>query len=306
MDIGSLVLGQRYSGDITIVPVDYGTQFFDIMSNPTPEFMEAAMHKGERATWPKLAMIKNHLAIELLIDQAFHRVKEHVSFSDSVSDLRRLQISQNGKSKHASGGRVRPGSKGSYGSARSTIVPRPLQNRRPDHRSVKSMLDAPSDIQDDFVMKVAGEASSPSSTSSSSSFVLGSEDEDEIAVQHYPQIVEPDAIPSTIQSEPNTPHTEKNSFFNTPPRSGSPIPPVPISLTMTAAHPRPRSPTQARHKSQAHRTESKGTAPAATIRFGGEQSLQAKKLNVLQMPKKLLGKRSGSTGRSGMSEVRKG
>ncbi|KAF2483923.1 acyl transferase/acyl hydrolase/lysophospholipase [Neohortaea acidophila] len=102
------VLSQRYSGDITLYPVDGVARFWKIMKNPTPRFMQDATERGEKATWPVLSMIKAHMDIELLIDDAVRKVSEHVSFSQSVSDLRRLQYKGRAGSQPR-GGRVRNG-----------------------------------------------------------------------------------------------------------------------------------------------------------------------------------------------------
>ena len=82
------VLSQRYSGDITILPAVSYAQFPRVLRNPTPDFMEAAMLCGERATWPKLSRISNHCAIELALDEAVHNLRSRVAFSPSQVDLR--------------------------------------------------------------------------------------------------------------------------------------------------------------------------------------------------------------------------
>ncbi|KAF2771039.1 putative esterase of the alpha-beta hydrolase superfamily, partial [Teratosphaeria nubilosa] len=82
------VLGQRYAGDITIIPEMSYAQVPHILTNPTPEFMEQALSNGERATWPKLSRIRNHLAIELRLDSAVRSLLSRVAFSPSQADLR--------------------------------------------------------------------------------------------------------------------------------------------------------------------------------------------------------------------------
>lgn len=86
------VLGQRYSGDITILPKISFANFPRVLSNPSTEFMLEAMLSGERATWPKLAEIRNHCAIELAIDKAVSRIMTNVAFSPSQTNLRRLAV----------------------------------------------------------------------------------------------------------------------------------------------------------------------------------------------------------------------
>jgi TAG lipase/steryl ester hydrolase/phospholipase A2/LPA acyltransferase len=82
------VLNQTYSGDITILPEISYADMPRILSNPTVPFMENAMLSGERATWPKLSRIRNHLAIELALDETVQSLRERVVFSSSQTDLR--------------------------------------------------------------------------------------------------------------------------------------------------------------------------------------------------------------------------
>lgn len=82
------VLSQKYSGDITIFPEISYADFPRMLSNPTQEFMRQAMLSGERATWPKLSIIKNHCAIELALDDAVQKLRARVVFSPSEVDLR--------------------------------------------------------------------------------------------------------------------------------------------------------------------------------------------------------------------------
>jgi len=82
------VLSQKYSGDITIFPEISYAHFPRILSNPTKEFMHQAMLSGERATWPKMSIIKNHCAIELALDDAVQKLRARVVFSPSEVELR--------------------------------------------------------------------------------------------------------------------------------------------------------------------------------------------------------------------------
>jgi hypothetical protein len=82
------VLSQKYSGDITIFPEISYADLPRMLKNPTPEFMLQAVHRGERATWPKLSRIRNHCAIELALDDAVQRLRARVVFSPSQVNLR--------------------------------------------------------------------------------------------------------------------------------------------------------------------------------------------------------------------------
>ena len=85
------ILGQRYSGDITILPKISYANFPRVLTNPTTDFMEQAMLSGERATWPKLTEVRNHCAVELALDDAVHQMISTVAFSPSQADLRRME-----------------------------------------------------------------------------------------------------------------------------------------------------------------------------------------------------------------------
>ena len=84
----SSLLAQRYSGDITICPEIKFSDIPKVLQNPTPEFMLEACLSGERATWPKLSRIRNHLAIELALDDAVQKLRTRVVFSPSQVSLR--------------------------------------------------------------------------------------------------------------------------------------------------------------------------------------------------------------------------
>ncbi|KAF6227041.1 hypothetical protein HO133_008482 [Letharia lupina] len=108
------VLSQRYSGDITIFPEISYADFPRMLSNPTPAFMHRAMLGGERATWPKMSIIKNHCAIELALDDAVQTLRARVAFSPSEVELRM---------------RPRQTSDPRKGTQRRTRVRRPLSQR---------------------------------------------------------------------------------------------------------------------------------------------------------------------------------
>ncbi len=112
------VLSQKYSGDITIFPEISYSDFPRMLSNPTPAFMHRAMLAGERATWPKMSIIKNHCAIELALDEAVQKLRARVVFSPSEVELRM---------------RPRQTSAARKGTRRRTRLRRPLsQNSAPE------------------------------------------------------------------------------------------------------------------------------------------------------------------------------
>jgi TAG lipase/steryl ester hydrolase/phospholipase A2/LPA acyltransferase len=71
----SSILSQRYSGDINIFPQVLLADLPWVLSNPTPEYMLGCMLAGQRATWPKLSRIRNHLSLELSLDAAVQELE---------------------------------------------------------------------------------------------------------------------------------------------------------------------------------------------------------------------------------------
>lgn len=84
------VLSQKYSGDINILPAIGVLDLPKILQNPTTDFMHRSCLLGERATWPKLARIRDRCAIELALDRAVHALRARVVFSRSQVNLRRM------------------------------------------------------------------------------------------------------------------------------------------------------------------------------------------------------------------------
>lgn len=84
------IMNQKYSGDITIYPEIQYSNVPRMLKNPTTEFMLEACASGERATWPKLGRVRNHVAIELALDAAVQKIRARVALSHSQVDMRRL------------------------------------------------------------------------------------------------------------------------------------------------------------------------------------------------------------------------
>ncbi|KAL4946718.1 hypothetical protein BDV06DRAFT_182183 [Aspergillus oleicola] len=78
------IMNQKYSGDINIYPDILYTHFPRILKNPTTDFMLKACLSGERATWPQLARIRNHCAIELALDAAIQKMRARVALSHAT------------------------------------------------------------------------------------------------------------------------------------------------------------------------------------------------------------------------------
>jgi len=255
------VLGQRYAGDITIIPEISYTQFPHILTNPTSDFMAQAMFNGERATWPKLSRIRNHLAVELKLDEAVRLMRARVAFSPSQVDLRMNSFVRPTVTTRSERGRSRHGSKGSPQSAMSTIVPRELPARHPGHRLAKSMLDSPSTAHEMEALKVAGPSgsdymSSADDTASLKSIspALSDADEDGKSVMSDTSdssppspSMRPERWPSTRPLFPSLTQPAASSMIPKPLASSPPTSPrtptsaTAASLTMTPSSPETRS-----------------------------------------------------------------
>lgn len=94
------ILSQRYSGDITILPEMTLHDLPRLLANPTSDFMLRSCIAGERATWPKLSRVRDRCAIELALDQAVHRLRARVVFSESHEDLRQRHYSTSNLKMH--------------------------------------------------------------------------------------------------------------------------------------------------------------------------------------------------------------
>ena len=72
------MMDQRYSGDVTIAP-DYKLRHYaKVLSNPDPKFVQELILAGERATWPKISMIRTHAKISNTLEQCIAKLKLNV------------------------------------------------------------------------------------------------------------------------------------------------------------------------------------------------------------------------------------
>lgn len=88
------LLSQRYSGDINIFPAISYADFPRVLSNPTTEYMLGCLLTGQRATWPKMSRIQNHVAIELALDSLIQKCKARTVFSSAHTDPRPNTLSR--------------------------------------------------------------------------------------------------------------------------------------------------------------------------------------------------------------------
>jgi predicted acylesterase/phospholipase RssA len=77
---------QKFSGTITIWPKSIPSDFFYILSDPTPERLSRMIRMGQLTTWPKLKFIANRMKIERIIDQG-RRSSRPVRPTQGLADI---------------------------------------------------------------------------------------------------------------------------------------------------------------------------------------------------------------------------
>lgn len=70
------MMSQDYYGDVTIAPRYSLKHYAKILSNPDPKFVQEMMLAGERATWPKISMIRTHAKISKTLEHCIDRLKK--------------------------------------------------------------------------------------------------------------------------------------------------------------------------------------------------------------------------------------
>jgi len=72
------MMSQNYYGDATVAPRYKLGHYLKLLSNPEPEFIKELMLEGERATWPKISMIRTHSKISKTLENCIARLKNDV------------------------------------------------------------------------------------------------------------------------------------------------------------------------------------------------------------------------------------
>ncbi|KAL4928516.1 patatin-like phospholipase domain-containing protein [Aspergillus undulatus] len=65
---------QKFSGTVTIWPKTVPSDFWHILSDPSPERLARMLRTGQQSTFPKIQFIKNRLKVELAILDGLHRL----------------------------------------------------------------------------------------------------------------------------------------------------------------------------------------------------------------------------------------
>lgn len=86
---------QKFSGTITIWPKSVPSDFYHILSDPSPERLARMIHFGQQSAFPKIQFIKNRLNIESAIMRGLQQCSATGGRSLSPILSRRLQQSEN-------------------------------------------------------------------------------------------------------------------------------------------------------------------------------------------------------------------
>jgi predicted acylesterase/phospholipase RssA len=86
VDKAHSIVSQRYVGDINLVPPRMPANLMRIMKNASTKEVAEFIQTGERATWPKIEMIRNTTVISRTFEHCCQRLEEQ--------ERRRLQMGQ--------------------------------------------------------------------------------------------------------------------------------------------------------------------------------------------------------------------
>ncbi|KAI4223995.1 MAG: hypothetical protein L6R36_004994 [Xanthoria steineri] len=70
---------QPFSGTVTLWPKSRISDFYYLLSDPSPDRLAYMIQAGQRSTFPKLLFIENRMKIERLIEEGLLLGKDHVS-----------------------------------------------------------------------------------------------------------------------------------------------------------------------------------------------------------------------------------
>ncbi|HEY0975191.1 MAG TPA: patatin-like phospholipase family protein [Solimonas sp.] len=88
LDAASSILDQEYRGNINILPEVSLWRYANVTRNPTMESVKRFMLEGERATWPRIEMIRNQTLIAQTLDQCAKKLAQ-TSTPGKVQELPR-------------------------------------------------------------------------------------------------------------------------------------------------------------------------------------------------------------------------
>jgi len=88
------IMAQRYFGDVTIAPQYSLRHYRRMLANPDPKTVRQLILEGERATWPKISMIRSHARISMTLERCVARLREQQKRSQR--ELRLVNNAQTG------------------------------------------------------------------------------------------------------------------------------------------------------------------------------------------------------------------
>lgn len=79
VDTASAILDQDYRGNITILPKVTVWRYAHVTANPRLEAVTRFIHEGERATWKRIAAIRNQMRIAQTLGRCLRRIEARVA-----------------------------------------------------------------------------------------------------------------------------------------------------------------------------------------------------------------------------------
>eukprot|EP01138_Halocafeteria_seosinensis_P002073 gb/GECG01002122.1/.p1 GENE.gb/GECG01002122.1/~~gb/GECG01002122.1/.p1 ORF type:complete len:676 (+),score=70.60 gb/GECG01002122.1/:1-2028(+) len=133
---------QTYKGDITVVPAEISVnQYLSILSNPSNEFLQNSIKRGQRATWPKLSRILSRCAIEQALDQCVRQLQhEPMDGQYTLLNYRRNRSFTDALSHGTPHGRLHRSSSGSQGRLDMDMLSPPPPSETPTGRPYVSNI----------------------------------------------------------------------------------------------------------------------------------------------------------------------
>ena len=120
----SVIWLQQFSGTITVWPKSRISDFYYILSDPTPERLARMIQAGQQSTFPKLLFLANRMMIEHLIEEGLLLGRQGDAYADNT-------IHRDDESFHLHAQEIRNGAEGSsaderplseHGNRRSSMI----------------------------------------------------------------------------------------------------------------------------------------------------------------------------------------
>lgn len=92
LDAASSILDQDYRGNINITPEVSLWRYANVTTNPSMEAVKRFMLEGERATWPRIEMIRNQTLISQTLDQCVRMLEQMQPLPGSGERVRRPEL----------------------------------------------------------------------------------------------------------------------------------------------------------------------------------------------------------------------